>query len=160
MGSEWNSIYPIYKINSNNFDFLERIMYQETFCFHNLLLFFFFFFAKAFSIPSLWYCLTRTQTRARISRAKWWRGWQLAAGDKRAGKVAFSTEATWQDHTAIFHSHSSAFAKAHSVFPKGSPSPKEAFQQTEHTRQFLKRVTHKKKKGPPSRCIVVVIVLL
>lgn len=71
------------------------------------------------------------------------------------------TEATWQDHTAIFHSHSSAFA--HDF--KRYPSPKEAFQQTLFANFSNLSLpfgvsARAAQKGPPPSAVATVVVIV
>lgn len=85
-------------------------------------------------------------------------------GRQASEKVAFLTEATWQDHTPIFHSHSSVFAKHTAFFQKVPRAPRKPSSK-QRTRQFLKSVAPilLTKGPPPPRAlltIVVVIVLL
>lgn len=73
----------------------------------------------------------------RMTASAWREGGRNGGrGNKGRGKKKLLTEATWQDHTAIFHSHSSAFAQECERFP----SPEEASQRAA-PRQFLKPVT-------------------
>lgn len=73
---------------------------------------------------------------------------------------AFLTEATWQDHTAIFHSHSSAFAHD----SKGTRAPRKPSSkhclpifQTCHSLSVYQLALH---KGPPPSAVAIVVVIV
>lgn len=75
-------------------------------------------------------------------------------------KSTFLTEATWQHHTAIFHSHSSAFA--HDF--KGTQAPRKPSSkhglpifQTCHSLSVYQLVPH---KGPPPSAVAIVVVIV
>lgn len=80
-------------------------------------------------------------------------------GQKKQNQ-AFLTEATWQDHTAIFHSHSSAFADD----SKGTRAPRKPSSkhclpifQTCHSLSLYRLVLH---KGPPPGAVAIVVVIV
>lgn len=81
----------------------------------------------------------------------------MVGGEKNS---AFLTEATWQDHTAIFHSHSSAFAHD----SKGTQAPRKPSSkhclpifQTCHSLSVYQLVLH---KGPPPSAVAFVVVIV
>lgn len=82
-------------------------------------------------------------------------------GKEEKKKQAFLTEATRQDHTAIFHSHSSAFA--HDF--KRYPSPEQAFQQTVFANFSSLSLpfgvsARAAQKGPPPAAVATVVVIV